>query len=101
MSLEAIPNEILLQIFNDLYPPGAEKYWAPYELENEILYPPKSYQTPGWKPSIDQQYTKFDRTRQYWGALWKADLAMQAFAAMIIVCVNCLGTYWSCVLATS
>ncbi|CAD6584524.1 MAG: hypothetical protein ASARMPRED_001785 [Alectoria sarmentosa] len=82
MSLEAFPNEILLQIFKDLYPPGAWKYWAPYELENETLYPPHSYQTPDWKPSTDPQYTNFDRTRQYWGALWKADLAMQAFAAM-------------------
>lgn len=82
MSLNSFPNEILLQIFKDLYPPGAFEDWEPRKLENETIYPPHSYLPPGWKPVIDAEFAERSRARHYVRALYRADLAMRGIAAM-------------------
>lgn len=82
MSLDTLPNEILLQIFKHLYPPGAFECWVTYDLKNETLFPPRSFLPPGWKPAISEEYTEFNRTRHYLRAIYVADLAMRRIAGM-------------------
>ncbi|CAF9941906.1 hypothetical protein IMSHALPRED_003089 [Imshaugia aleurites] len=82
MSLESFPNELLIQIFKNMYPPGASETLAPYGLDDETLYPPHTYQTPGWQPTKGKAYTEFGRRHMYWTALFKADRAMQVIASI-------------------
>lgn len=80
-----MPNEILLQILKDMYPPGAFKYWASSGPTDETIFPPLTGQTPGWTPAratASASYTEIDRCRQYFAALEDADMAVQSIATM-------------------
>lgn len=88
MSLEALPNEVLLKIFKDLYPPGAFDPWTLDGLGVRIAYPPKSFMPRGWKkpkgPALAKSagYKKWNRARHYLKAILTGDLAMQGLASM-------------------
>lgn len=75
MSLNSFPNEVLLQIFKDLYPAGAFDLFASYKLSNEDLYQP-----PDREPSVSAGCTSLDRGGHYMKALLKADMAMRSLA---------------------
>ena len=79
MPLDALPNEILLQILKDTYPPGT--FQAPYGLTDEILALPHTFQTPVSKPSkCAAKKSEYERCRQFFAALKNADMAMQRIA---------------------